>query len=303
MAALIADEELAAQIGDEELPHLPAFAEEVERIDEWKKRADKYLEDTSTGSLQAYFVTLQLDDPSNMAAALSLLGDTNKGKVIRNTRNYADKLVSTKKTADLKQTKASTEDHRILLQPPRATSKTREYTMSIKLAKVAFRVVMSQEKVHSDEFENVKGQHSRDLGVVICILFEALLDYRDHAHDGDFLQKFSTGLPSRGLSPIPSSSIGDTELPFTPKVLDLLATKKSWTKVALKYLNHSLLFSYIHLLDLNHHKTRKTIDELLAANEATIFSDIRRITRNAMTKLNTQGGYQFSRREVVHVKI
>jgi len=98
-----------------EAPYKPTFAKQVERVSGWEKRANTYLHDTGDGSLRAEIATLKLDLPLNMTAALNLLGDTNKGKVVHNTKYHANQLVRTRDMADRNQTTKSANDHKKLL--------------------------------------------------------------------------------------------------------------------------------------------------------------------------------------------
>jgi len=58
--------------------------------------------------------------------------------------------------------------------------------MGYDMAKVASRVVARRQEAHSDEFDNVKGQHSRDLDVIISIIFifetDVALVYLEDSH-------------------------------------------------------------------------------------------------------------------------
>ena len=86
---------MPAQAADSEArPYMPTFAQEVELIPDWVGRANAYLNDTGNGSLQATFPMLKLNIPLNMVAALNLLDDTNKGRVVANTRKAAAKTSS-----------------------------------------------------------------------------------------------------------------------------------------------------------------------------------------------------------------
>ena len=74
------------------------------------------------------------------------------------------------------------------------------------MAIVAFQVIMARMATHSNEFSKVKRQHLFDLGVVVCIIFEALLDHRDGAHESYFVDKFPIGRTSNdptAISPTP----------------------------------------------------------------------------------------------------
>ena len=170
--------------------------------------------------------------------------------------------------------------------------------MGYDMAKVASRVVARRQEAHSDEFDNVKGQHSRDLDVIISIIFEALLDYRDRSHNGYFVRKFSVGLHDYHLNPITSAPVSDTELLFTPRVISGLADKKLWTDVALVYLEDSHLFSRIRLLDFRNHSTRKAALKLLEKEKTTITTDIREITAQALDRINASAGFHFDERKV-----
>jgi hypothetical protein len=288
---------MATSTADFEAPYLPAFAEGVKQIPDWIERANKYLNDIGDGTLQAEFVTLNLDDLRNMAAVQSLLGDVNKGRVVQNTRKRAEQLVETKQAADLQQTTKSADKHLELLQPDPKKFKDPQFTISIDIAKVGFRVVMMRERNHSDEFK-VKGQHKRDLGVIISIMFESFLDYRDRSHDGYSVSKFSTSLPSNHLNPVPPPAVDDTRLPFTPKVVVSLGGTASCIKVACRYLEHSPLLSMLRSMGLSSRAVRKRAIKLSGADQDTVREHLRDLTAQAAKRLNASGGSLPSAREL-----
>jgi hypothetical protein len=190
-------------------PYEPNFAEEVKLIQGWADIAERYLTDTGNGNIKEGIALLELGVPLNMVAALSLLADTNKGKVVRNTRTHAEQLYKTEQVANREQTQKSFNDHYYLLQPDPMRFKDPELTMSYKMATIALLLVTMREEAHGEEFANVKGQQWRDLGVLVCIMFEVLLDHRDGAHGGYFVHKFglpSTLLTSLHLNPSAKSS-------------------------------------------------------------------------------------------------
>lgn len=291
---------MAARTIDPDAPYLPKFAQEVELIQNWTGVANKYLTNTGNGNMKEAIALLELGIPLNMVAALSLLGDTNKGKVVRKTRLHAEHLYNTQEAAHHEKTKKSLEDHYSLLQPDPKRFKDPELTLSYQMAIVALLLITMREEAHSKEFENVKGQHSRDMGVLICIMFEAFLDHRDGAHRGLFVDKF--GLPSTPPSPTSPPPVSNSELPFIPRVVLYLAEKRSWTKVAIWFLEHSRLFSQIRLLDLNSHKTRKINHELLNAENEELLLEIRDITAQAIDKLDASGDSRFDESKVAQGK-
>jgi hypothetical protein len=269
-------------------PYRPIFAQEIELIPDWVGRTNVYLSDTSNGSLQARFHTLNLNDPLKMDAACNLLDDTNKGKVVRNTRNTAEKLVRTKKAADREQTTESANAHQKALLPHPTNVNTPENMMALCIAIFAFQLVMMREQAHSDEFELVKGQRSFDLGILVCIIFEAVLDRRNGAHKGYFVRKFSIGLASNRPSPISPSLSSDAMLPFTPKVARFLQEKANKIKLARRYLEESSLFSQITSLDLNGRAVRRFADKLLSTpkDTTTVLDEILDLMAQAETYLN-----------------
>jgi hypothetical protein len=202
-------------------PYWPIFAQEIEMIPDWAGRSNVYLADTSYGGLQANFHTLRLNDQLTMVAAYSLLDDTNKGKVVRNTRASVMKLVRMKEADDREQTAKSADAHQKAFQPHPTRVNTPENKLALRMAIFTFRMIMMREENHSDEFK-VKSQHSFDAGIIVCIIFEAVLDYRVGAHNGYFVHKFSIGLASNRPDPLSESPSSNAMLPFTPKVARFL---------------------------------------------------------------------------------
>ena len=254
-------------------------------IHDWIARANKYLNATGNGSLQALFATLELSDRSNITAALNLLGCDIKGQVVKNTETVAEKLLKTRQAADCKQTTESADAHQKALQPKSDRVDDPEYMISHRMAVVAFQAVMMREKAHSNEFGKVLGQHQMDLGVVICIMFEALLDYRERAHKGYFVNKLFPHLPSNRFNPRFASPIVDIELPFTPEVVLQLTDKASRIEMARRYLG-DLLFSKICLLDLRSSSVQRTVAALQGSKHDAICKQVRNLTANAMKNLN-----------------
>ena len=278
---------MPAQNADsEEEPYRPTFASEVEMIPDWVGRSNTYLNDTSNGSLQARFYTLGLNNPLNMVAACNLLDDINKGKVVANTKNTAVKLVKTKKAADREQTIESANAHQNARLPHPTRVNTPENRLTLLIAIFAFEIVMMREQAHSDEFENVKGQHSFDLGNVICIIFEAVLDHRDGAHEGYFVHKFSIGLASNGPSPVSLSPSISAMLPFTPKVALFLKEKPNKIRLARRYLEKSRLFSQINSLDLDSRAVRDAAAKLLSTSKDEVCKVVVDLAAQAATFLN-----------------
>lgn len=278
---------MPSQIADSEAQsYKPIFAQEVKIIPDWVGRTNAYINDTSNGSLQARFHTLGLNDPLNMVAASNLLDDTNKGKVIRNTRNTAEKLVRTKQAAEREQTTESANAHQKELQPHPTRVNDPENMMGFRIAIFAFEVVMMRAQAHRDEFDKVKGQHSFDLGAVICITFEAVLDRRDGAHKGYFVRKFSVGLASNHPLPISPSLSSSAMLPFSPKVARFLQEKPNRIKLARRYLEESRLFSQITSLDLNGRAVHKFAVKLLNTPKDTVHDEMVDLMAQAVNYLN-----------------
>jgi len=258
--------------------HKPIYAPEVKRIHDWIARATKYLNDTGNGSLQALFATLELSNQSNITAALNLLGCNIKGQVVKNTKIIAEKLLKTKQAADREQKIKTADAHQQALQPKSDRSGSPEYVMSLHIAIVAFQAVMMREQAHSNEFGSLMGQHNMDLGVLICIMFEAFLDYRERAHKGYFVNKLFPRLPSNRSNPSSPSPIADIELPFTPEVVFQLTEKASRIEMALRYLGDLRLFSGICLLDLSSSSVQKTVAALLGSKHYAVCKQVRNLT-------------------------
>lgn len=192
----------------------------------------------------------------------------------------------TKQAADREQTTESANAHQKEFQPHPTRVNDPENMMGLRIAIFAFEVVMMREQAHRDEFDKVKGQHSFDLGAVICITFEAVLDLRDGAHKGYFVRKFSIGLASNHSLPISPSLSSSAMLPFTPKVARFLQEKPNRIKLARRFLEESRLFSQITSLDLNGRAVRKFAVKLLNTPKDTVHDEMVDLMAQMVNYLN-----------------
>lgn len=181
------------------LPYKPAaataLAKRLQDDEDLIKLACNYLDDTKEGSLQSEFPSLGLEKQLNWDAALNLLNDTNKGRVIRNTLDFANKLEKTKKRHETEQTDESFKNHQKWLQPDPSRPKDPNLTMSFEIAKLAFRIVKKREQDHKTEFR-FDARISLHFEVVISVIFEAFLVNKDRSHGGYFVDKLFQGAGS-----------------------------------------------------------------------------------------------------------
>jgi len=266
-------------------PYTPTFAQEVTLVHDWTGIVNKYVSDTGNGSLQAKFAMLELGNKSNMVAASNLLRSRNKDRLLRNTKFHAQNLIKTRNAADSKQTKEAADAHQQQLQPQPDRVNKLDYILSHRIAIVAFEVVMAREEAHSKEFVGVRGQHNIDSGVLIDIIFEAMLDHHNGAHEGYFVRKFSIGLPGNRHSPISPSPSSSTMLPFTPKVALFLQDDPNKIKAARRYLEHSHLFSQINLLGLSSRAAREIAAKFLSTDKGIIQADVIKFATQAANYL------------------
>ena len=268
-------------------PYKPKFDKEVEAIPDWASLAKKYLIDDNT---KVGIALLELGDPSNMDAALSVLGDTNKGKSVKLARLHTAQLFKTHMVNEREKTMKSAKDHEYLRFPDPKRFNTPELTFSYNMARLVLYLVQMRQEAHGNEFANVLGQHLRDSGVLIYIIFDLLLDYRDGAHGGDLVNKFLPDLPSYRPNPSPTPPSTTIQLPFAPRFVVLFTSNVNKIKMARKYLEHSQLFSEMCLLDLSSRVVRKAARDLLklldSDDDDAIINMIRNLAANAKKYLN-----------------
>jgi len=170
-----------------ELPYDPVVAKRVGQNAELTEIACKYLEDTGDDSLRAQIPSLGLNLPPNMKAAINLLEDTNKTRVLDNTLDHAKNLYRAQEKDNLEKSAESAKRLRTYLQPPPKRAGDQELVMTFLMANLAVRVVRSRQQNHSKEFR-IMGREVPHLETVISLQLEALKDHSDWSHEGFFVR-------------------------------------------------------------------------------------------------------------------
>jgi hypothetical protein len=170
-----------------ELPYDPIVAKRVGEDAELTEIACKYLEDTEDDSLQAQIRSLGLSRQSNMTAAMNLMKDINKARVLHNTLGHVKNLYKAQKEDDVEKSAESARKLEKRLQPPPDREGDQELAMTFSIAKLVVNVVRSRQQNYSNEFR-ILGREVPHFEAVTSLVLEALKDQLDRSHRGFFVR-------------------------------------------------------------------------------------------------------------------